>query len=55
MNIKIIRFLCVEIYKTIINLNPNFTKQIFEFRKTNRSVREKYGLNLISLITIKSH
>ena len=41
MNVKRLRFLCVEIY-----LNPSFMKQIFELRETNRSVREKYGLNL---------
>ena len=46
MNVKRLRFLCVEIYKTINNLNPSFMKQIFEFRETNRNVREKYRLNL---------
>ena len=46
MNVKRLRFLCVEIYKTINNLNPSFMKQIFELRETNRNVREKYGLNL---------
>ena len=46
MNVKRIRFLCVEIYKTINNLNPSFMKQIFELRETNRNVREKYRLNL---------
>ena len=29
-NVKRLRFLCVEIYKTINNLNPSFMKQIFE-------------------------
>ena len=46
MNVKRLRFLCVEIHKTIYNLNPSFMKQIFEFRETNRNVREKYRLNL---------
>ena len=46
MNVKRLRFLCVEIYKTINNLNPSFMKQIFELRETNRNVREKYQLNL---------
>ena len=46
MNIKRLRFLCVEIYKTINNLNPSFMKQIFELRETNRNVCEKYRLNL---------
>ena len=39
-------FLCVEIYKTINNLNPSFMRQIFELSETNRNVREKYLLNL---------
>ena len=46
MNVKRIRFLCVEIYKTIKNVNPSFMKQIFELRETTRNVREKYRLNL---------
>ena len=28
------------------NLNTSFMKQIFELRDTNRSIREKYRLNL---------
>ena len=32
MNVKRLRFLCMEIYKTINNLNPSFMKQIFELR-----------------------
>ena len=39
-------FYFVEIYKTNNNLNPSFMKQIFELRETNRSVHEKYRLNL---------
>ena len=46
MNVKRPRFLCVEIYKTINNLNPSFMKQIYELRETNRNVREKHRLNL---------
>ena len=46
MNVKRLRFLCVEIYKTINNLNLSFKKQIFELRETNKNVREKYRLNL---------
>ena len=46
MNVKRLRLLCVEIYKTINNLNPSFIKQIFELRETNINVREKYQLNL---------
>ena len=46
MNVKRLRFLCVEIYKAINNLKPSFMKQIFELRETNRNVPEKYRLNL---------
>ena len=46
MNVERLHFLCVEIYKTINNLNPSFMNQIFELRETNRNVREKYRLNL---------
>ena len=46
MNVKRLRFLCVEIYNTNNNLNPSFIKQISELRETNRNVPEKYRLNL---------
>ena len=46
MNVKRLRFLCVETYKTINNLNPSFMKHIFELRETNRNAHEKYRLNL---------
>ena len=45
-NVKRLRFLCVEIYKTINNLDPSFMKQIFELGETNRNVREECQLNL---------
>ena len=45
-NVKRLCFLCVEIYKTINNLDPSFMKQIFELGETNRNVREEYQLNL---------
>ena len=46
MNLRRIRFLCIEIYKTINSLNPDFMKNIFEMKTNNRIVREKYKLNL---------
>ena len=46
MNVKRLRFLCVEIYKTINDLNHGFIKQIFELRETNRNVLGKYRLKL---------
>ena len=42
MNVKRLRFLCVEIN----NLSPSSMKHIFELRETNRNVHEKYRLNL---------
>ena len=46
MNVKRLRILCVEIFKTLNNLNPSFMKEIFGLRETDRPVREKYKLNL---------
>ena len=40
-----IRFLCIEIYKIINSLNPDFMKNIFEMKKNNRVVRERYKLS----------
>ena len=40
------RSLCIEIYKTIDNLNPEFMKKLFKVRKTNRAQKEQYKLNL---------
>ena len=38
--------LCTEIYKTIEDLNPEFIKNLFKVRKSNRAQREQYKLNL---------
>ena len=46
MNLRRTRSLCIEIYKTINNLNPECMKNLFEVRKTNRAQREQYKLNL---------
>ena len=46
MNVKRLRTLCIEIFKTLNNLNPRFMKEIFSLRQTDRSVWEKYKLNL---------
>ena len=46
MNLRRTRSLCIEIYITINNLNPEFTKNLFKVRKTNRALREQYKLNL---------
>ena len=36
--------LCIEIYKIITNLNPEFMKNLLKVRKTNRAQREQYKL-----------
>ena len=46
MNVNRLRILCIEIYKTINNLNPEFMRDLFSLRETNRLTREKYMLNL---------
>ena len=46
MNLRRTRSLCIEIYKTIISLYPEFMKNLFIVRKTNRAQREQYKLNL---------
>ena len=46
MNVKCLRKLCIEIFKTLNNLNQSFMKEIFSLRQTNRPVWEKYKLNL---------
>ena len=47
-NVKILRlrFLCIEIYKTINDLNPSLMKEIFEKRNENRITLDRYKLNL---------
>ena len=46
MNVKLLRTLSIEIFKTLNNLNPSFMKEIFSLRQTNKPVQEKYKLNL---------
>ena len=46
MNVKRLRTLCTEMYKTVNDLNPNFMNEIFTLRQTNRPVREKYKMNM---------
>ena len=47
MNVKRLRALCIELYKTINKLNPNFMRDLSKLRFTNRPVHEKYKINLI--------
>ena len=46
MSIRRLRFLCIEIYKTLNDLNPSLVKEIFEKRDKSRVTRERYKLNL---------
>ena len=46
MNVNRLRSLCIEIFKTLNNINPAFMNEIFELRKTNVAVRNQYKLNL---------
>ena len=46
MNANRLRSLCIEIFKTLNNINPAFMNEIFDLRKTNVAVRNQYKLNL---------
>ena len=46
MNGTRLRSLCIEIFKTLNNINPVFMNEIFELRKTKRAVRNQHKLNL---------
>ena len=41
MSLRRTSSLCIEIYKTINYLNPEFMRNLFKFRKTNGAQREK--------------
>ena len=46
MNVRSLKTLCVEIYKTLHDLNPSFTNNIFRLKINGRQVPDKYKLNL---------
>ena len=46
MNVRRLRTLCLEIYKTFNDLNPSFMNNIFIPKINDREVRDKYKLNL---------
>ena len=46
MNVRRLSPLCVEIYKTLNDLNPSFMNNIFKLKINGRDVRDKYKLNL---------
>ena len=41
---KRLRSLCIEIYKTINNINPMYMDETFKLRKASRAVRSNYKL-----------
>ena len=46
MNVRRLKILCVEIWKTLNDLNPSFINNIFKLKINGREVRDKYKLNL---------
>ena len=46
INVRLKKNICIEIYKTLNDLNPSFMREISGTRKTKRAVREKYKINL---------
>ena len=46
MNVNRLRLPCIEIYKTINNLNPEFLRDLFNLIETSRFIPKKYMLNL---------
>ena len=46
INVRRLRTLCVEIYKTLNDLNPSFMNDIFKLKINGREVCDKYKLNL---------
>ena len=47
MNVKRLNALCIELYKTINELNPKFMSDLFKLQFTNRPVRERCKINMI--------
>ena len=46
INLRSHRSLCLEVFKTIYELNPSFMNDHFQLRESNRPVREECRLNL---------
>ena len=44
MKVNRLRSLCIEIYKTINNINPMYMDEIFKLRKASRAVRSSHKL-----------
>ena len=41
MNVNRLRSLCIEIFKTLNNINPAFMNEIFELRKIDRAIQNQ--------------
>ena len=48
MKVNRLRSLCIEICKSINNINPTYMNENIKLRKTSRAVRSNYRLNLQS-------
>ena len=49
INLRNHRVLCTEVFKTMIDLNPTYMKEIFERSVSNkRPVRQNYKMNLVT-------
>ena len=46
VNVRNLRNLCKEVFKSPNNLNPVFLKEIFYVKESNRPIREKYKSKL---------
>ena len=42
INLRNHRSVCIEMFKTLNDINPSFMKELFQLRITNRPVRENY-------------
>ena len=51
MNVKRLRALTIELYKTINKINPNFMRNLFKLRFTNNPVREKCKMSMINQVS----
>ena len=47
MNKRRLRFLSIEIYKTLNDLNPSFMKEIFEKWDDNRVTHDRYKIEIL--------
>ena len=53
MKVKRLKSLCIEIYKTLNDLNPSYMKKFFPIKLQNKPVRTFHEKNLI-VPTVKS-